>query len=166
MAPGAAVDTTFDLKEPVNQVPEWELQQEILELFSLAKDFLRARQERTAVGLIVRALEYDCNARPHSEIAGRDLVRAYVPLLLSNGRYPTTLAALSEILQEWGDRDNSVRLLRKYVRTESGLPIIYRFWLGLRLRFQFRTRLKSKIAAWNVELSTSETKGSGSRRSG
>ena len=147
IAPGAIVDTTFPLKEPAVHSSEKQLAGKILGLLSLAKKLIQAHDERTAIGLISRALEYDCGVQPNGEYgADRKLIRAYLPLLFTNGRCPATFAGLSEIFHEWRDRDTSIRLLKRYVQIATELPIAERLWLSLRLQFQLRSRYRTAIA--------------------
>jgi hypothetical protein len=144
LAPAARVTATFPLRDSPIEDSHWATEQKILALLCSAEKLIERGDERNALGLIVRALEYDCGVNPDNTYsANRGLIRAYLPLILTNGRYPSTLAALSRIFYQWGDGESGVRLLKRYLETVSGMPPRQRLWLALRLKVQFRSRCRN-----------------------
>jgi hypothetical protein len=149
LAPAARTDQTFRRRQPAVSVNASELEEEIRSLLPTAKWQVQSQSERTAIGLIVRALDYDCGVRPETNINGdRSLIRDYLPLVLAHGRFPATLAGLAEIFHEWKETDVSIHLLKRYVRLTK-LPWKERFWLVLRLKLQMRTRLRAALVRLN-----------------
>jgi hypothetical protein len=113
----------------------------VVALLQVAKKLVDEDNARVALGLIVEALDHDCGSRPADHAATRELIRAYVPLLLQSGRFPATLANLAAIFYAWGDRDLGVQLLKKYARTVTTMPWVSRWWLTSRLYLRVRSRL-------------------------
>src|SRR5262249_27424044 len=117
----------------------------------------------------------DCGTRPKEYGATRGLICAYVPLLMKSGRYPSTLANLSEILFVWGERKLGIRLLKKYACTVTTMTFAKRLWLTLRLYLRFRTRCRAAVAglvlwfdravhlAWHSSLQRAFSRMNGSR---
>lgn len=146
LAPEAGTEMTFQLRKPRSFASHATTEARIMALLQAARKLIEEDNERVALGLICEALEDDCGSRPEEHAATRELIRAYVPLLLRSSRYPATLANLAAIFYGWGDPELAVRLLKKYVQTETALPRATRLWLTLRLDVRLRTRCRSAFA--------------------
>jgi len=146
LAPEAGTETTFQLRESSSSVLPAPNEARVVALLQVAKKLVDEDNERVALGLIVEALDHDCGSRPADHAATRELIRAYVPLLLQSGRFPATLANLAAIFYAWGDRDLGVQLLKKYARTVTTMPWVSRWWLTSRLYLRVRSRLRSAFA--------------------
>jgi wyosine [tRNA(Phe)-imidazoG37] synthetase (radical SAM superfamily) len=146
LAPAAGTETTFQLIRPGPPASHTLTEARIAALLHTAKKLIDENNERVAFGLIFEALDDDCGNRPENYAATRGLVRAYVPMLLQSGRYPSTLVSLAAIFFAWGDQELAIRLLKKYARTVTTMGRFERLLLTLRLYVRLRTRWRNGVA--------------------
>jgi len=159
IAPDAAVDVTFQLKEAdepgdVNSV----VAEHVAAQLVLAIEAIRKSDEQTAVVRIEKALQHDPGGEARQDSPGiHELVKRHVGAVLTNAKFPSTVSTYAAVCSVLGFQVSSMRLLRRYlrlvpnamnreavlsqIRAERALAVSNSM-VRLRNRIRLRTRLR------------------------
>jgi len=153
LAPNAAIETTFQLKEPVTKYDSVDavVSEEVTTFLKRALDAIRRRNTQPAFVLLTKALEHDPGFKCPAEITDCEgLIRASASFILTNARFPGTLFGLTAITHELGDHSRSKQLFCRYLllaakedlRKRNYAGAIRRIGRWLRVTIAIRTRLR------------------------
>jgi hypothetical protein len=153
LSPHVLIDTTFQLKNPAqrNDSVEAVVSDEVTALLSASLDAIRRRDEQSALIAITKAVEYDPGLKFTERFANCSaLLKACMPTVVVQAKFPTTLSGLAAVAHELGDHDSSKRLFRRYlmlaVRTnlfkKDFASALRHMVQWLRITISIRTRLR------------------------